>query len=333
MPIVNGFKVGPIGLGLMGLTWRPKQTPIKQAFELMNYALSQGSNYWNAGEFYGINPPTANLDLLADYFEKYPKNADKVFLSVKGGTDFKTLAPHGDPESVTKSVKNALTRLRGKKKLDLFQCARVDHKVPIETTMKALKAFVDSGEISCVGLSEASAESIKRAHAIVPIAAVETEYSLFSRDIEKNGILDTCTQLSIPIIAYAPFCHGLLTGRVKTAEDLKDFTKAFPFLRNMDKFNPKVFDKNIPFLKAVEQLAQKFGMSMPEFALNFIIANGKGMIIPIPGSTTVQRAESNLSALKKSLSSEQLEEAKKVLDKHQIFGLRYNKQLESTLSI
>nr|BAA13866.1 unnamed protein product [Schizosaccharomyces pombe]BAA34350.1 pyridoxal reductase [Schizosaccharomyces pombe] len=333
MPIVSGFKVGPIGFGLMGLTWKPKQTPDEEAFEVMNYALSQGSNYWDAGEFYGVDPPTSNLDLLARYFEKYPENANKVFLSVKGGLDFKTLFLVGNRTSFPRSVENVIAHLRGTQKLDLFQCARVDPNVPIETTMKTLKGFVDSGKISCVGLSEVSAETIKRAHAVVPIAAVEVEYSLFSRDIETNGIMDICRKLSIPIIAYSPFCRGLLTGRIKTVEDLKEFAKSFPFLEYLDRFSPDVFAKNLPFLQAVEQLAKKFGMTMPEFSLLFIMASGNGLVIPIPGSTSVSRTKSNLNALNKSLSPEQFKEAKEVLSKYPIYGLRYNEQLAGTLSV
>ncbi|EPX72827.1 pyridoxal reductase Plr1 [Schizosaccharomyces octosporus yFS286] len=332
MPSINGFPVGPMGFGLMGFTWRTEQTPDEQAFEVMDYAVEHGVTFWNGGEFYGMDPPTANLMLLARYFKKRPENANKVFLSIKGGID-ETFAPRGDEESISKSVNNVLKHLDGTKKLDLFECARVDSSVPIEEQMKILKKFVDAGKIGCVGLSEASADTIRRAHSVLPIAAVEAEYSLLSRDIEENGVLSTCKNLDIPVIAYSPIARGLLTGTVKKAEDLQRFTNAFPFLNYLDRFQPEVFEKNLNCIQALEAQAKSYNQTLPEMAISFLIAVGEGKVIPIPGATHVGRLEQNLKAVSKPLSAAQVKEIYATLHKFPVAGYRYNEQLETTLNV
>ncbi|EPY51202.1 pyridoxal reductase Plr1 [Schizosaccharomyces cryophilus OY26] len=332
MLAINGFPVGPIGFGLMGFTWRYQQIPDEQAFEAMDYAVEHGATFWNSGEFYGLDPPTANLDLLARYFEKRPENANKVVLSVKGGMD-ETMSPRGDEESVCKSVRNVLTHLRGTKKLDLFECARVDPNVPIEDTMKTLKKFVDAGEIGSVGLSEASAETIRRAHAVLPIAAVEAEYSMWSREIEENGVLSTCKSLNIPIAAYSPLARGLLTGAVKTKDDLEKIVSSLPFYEHFDRFQPEIFEKNLACVEALEAQAKSYNQTLSEMALSFLITVGEGNIIPIPGATNAQRIEQNLKAASKPLSATQVKEIYATLDKLPIVGHRYNQHFEPTLSV
>ncbi|WBW73139.1 pyridoxal reductase [Schizosaccharomyces osmophilus] len=332
MPTVNGFSVGPVGFGLMGFTWRTEQTPDEQAFETMDYAVEHGATFWNGGEFYGMNPPTANLMLLARYFETRPENANKVFLSIKGGID-STLTPRGDKENIGKSIKNVLKHLRGTKKLDLFECARVDSKVPIEEQMKTLKKFVDAGDIGSVGLSEASANTIRRAHAVLPLAAVEAEYSLWSREVEENGVLSTCKSLNIPLIAYSPVARGLLTGTVKKIEDLERFTKSFPFLHHLDRFQPETFKKNLTCIHALEAQAESYNLTLPEMAISFLIAVGEGKVIPIPGATNVARLKQNLKAALKPLSPVQVKEIYATLEKFPIAGYRYNEQIEPTLNV
>ncbi|EEB06502.1 pyridoxal reductase [Schizosaccharomyces japonicus yFS275] len=329
---VNGKEIGTFGLGLMGLTWRQNVIPDEQAFELLNYAISRGVNFWNAGEFYGIDPIEANLDLLARYFTKYPENADKVFISVKGATDPQTLGPCGDRASVTKSVNNVLKHLRGVKKLDLFECARVDARVPIEETMQVLKEFVDEGKIGCIGLSEASASSIRKANSILPIAMVETEYSMWSLDIEQNGILKACAELNIPIVAYSPFASGFLTGTIKTEEDLKRAAES-QNKTMLDRFKPENFRKNKVCLDALEALAASFSMTLSQLALSFVLSNKEAAFVPIPGCTTAARLKSNLDTLDHLLSEEQYQKVRDTLDQHPIHGKRYNEQLDKYLAI
>jgi len=176
----------------------------------MNTAFAKGANFWNGGEFYG--PPERNsLQLLDEYFTKHPEQAEKVVLSIKGGLK-PTMAPDGSREGVERSVDNTLKLLNGKKFLDVFECARVDPKTPIEITIQALADYVKAGKIGGISLSECSAESIRRAAKVHKIECVEVEFSLWATDILDNGVAKTCAELNIPIVAYSPLGRGFLVG-------------------------------------------------------------------------------------------------------------------------
>ena len=177
-------EIGPIGYGLMGLTWRPPHLlpSTQQAFAAMSAALASGANFWNGGEIYG--PPSRNsLHLLAEYFDKYPEAADKVLLSIKGGFVPGTHQPDGSAAGVRRSVDECNRILGGRKKVDIWECARVDPNTPIEDTVKALAELVKEGLIGGIGLSEVKASTIRRAAKIHPIAAVEVELSVWATDI------------------------------------------------------------------------------------------------------------------------------------------------------
>ena len=181
----------------------------------MKTALAEGANFWNGGEFYG--PPDRNsLQLLNAYFTKYPEDADKVVLSIKGGADLKRLWPDGSEEGIKTSVENCLSLLGGKKKLDIFECARVDPATPIEETMKYLNKYVQEGKIGAISLSEVGAESIRRAAKVAKICAVELELSLSNPDVLTNGIAAACAENNIPIVAYSPLGRGLLVSSAMT---------------------------------------------------------------------------------------------------------------------
>ena len=191
--------------------------PTEEALKAMRTALQLGANFWNGGELYG--PPDHNsLQLLAQYFTKYPEDADKVVLSIKGGAS--PSGPDGSEVGVRRSVDNCLKLLDGKKKLDMFECARVDPKVPIEETIKVLATYVKEGKIGGISLSEVRAESIRRAAKVHPICAVEVEVSLWSTDPLTNGIASTCKELDIPLVAYSPLGRGFLTGDIRKKSDL-----------------------------------------------------------------------------------------------------------------
>lgn len=158
-------------------------------------------------------PPDANsLQLLNKYFTKYPEDADKVVLSIKGGMTMKDghVAPDGSEKGTRRSVDECLRLLDGKKKLDLFECARVDPKVPIEETIKTLAQYVKEGKLGGISLSEIGEKSIRRAAAVHKIDAVEIEFSMFSTDIFTNGVAKACKELDIPIVAYSPLGRGML---------------------------------------------------------------------------------------------------------------------------
>lgn len=178
----------------------------------MRAALANGSNNWNGGELYGT-PERNSLHLLNEYFTKYPEDADKIVLSIKGGLVPGSLNPDGSTENIQRSINECLRVLDGKKSLDLFECARVDKNVNFEDTIRIMAEYVKAGKLGGISLSEVSAATIKRAHAVHPIAAVEVEFSLWSTEILENGVAATCAELNIPLIAYSPLGRGFLVLR------------------------------------------------------------------------------------------------------------------------
>jgi pyridoxine 4-dehydrogenase len=166
----------------------------------MKASLDAGCNFWNGGEFYGT-PERNSLQLLNKYFTKYPEDAEKVVLSIKGVLNVERLRPDGSPEGVKRSVERCLKLLDGKKKIDIFEAARVDPNVPIETTLKALEEYVKAGKIGGICLSEVSANTIQRAVKVTKIVGCEVELSLWATDILKNGVAAACAEHGIPVIA------------------------------------------------------------------------------------------------------------------------------------
>lgn len=183
----------------LGLTSRPTSLSDEQAFAAMRAALDSNCNFWNGGEFYG--PPDNNsLTLLKKYYEKYPDDAEKVLLNIKGGMK-PGLEPDGNPEFVKKSVAHCQEMLGGKGRIDMFECARVDPNVPLAQTLGALAELVDEGKIGGIAISEVNANTIREASKITKILAVEIELSLWSTDPLTNGVAEVCAELNIPILA------------------------------------------------------------------------------------------------------------------------------------
>ncbi|KAA1092573.1 hypothetical protein PGT21_007617 [Puccinia graminis f. sp. tritici] len=318
--------VCPIGYGLMRLTWAPTETPDEKAFKTILAFLTAGGKFLDSGEFYG-NPPdrfNSNLELLARFFDAYPEWAEegRCFLSVKGGFNLeggKMNHPDGSIDGLRKSVDNINQKLGGKKKMDLFQMARVDQKVPIEDVMKSYKTLINEGKFKHVGLSEVSAETIRRAHAIYPVSAVEVEYSPWLLDIEHNGILSTCEELRIPIIAYSPLGLGMLTGKIKSLDDLDPNDAR----RHFDRFQPENFHHNIKLTDKFISLAQKKKCTPVQLGLAWILMQSE-LLIPIPGSTRAEGVEESLASLKVKLSDEEVKEIRDFVDKADFKGVRYS---------
>lgn len=166
----------------------------------MRTALEQGCNFWNAGEFYGTEDYNS-LHLLEKYFTKYPEDAEKVVLSIKGGIDIPKHKPDGTPEGIKRSMDNCLKILNGKKKIDIFECARRDRDTPIDVTMAALDKYVKAGKLGGIALSEVNENTIKEAASATKIVAVEAEVSLWATDIFTNGVAKACAENNIPVVA------------------------------------------------------------------------------------------------------------------------------------
>ncbi len=229
----------------------------------MKASIESGCNFWNAGEFYGT-PEYNSLHLMERYFTRYPEDASKVVLSIKGGLN--NMLPDGSPEGIKKSVDNCLTLLKGKKSIDIFEMARVDKKTPLETTLKVLEEYVKAGKIGGIALSEVNATTIKKAVGITKIVAVEVEVSLFTTHIFDNGVAAACAEHNIPIVAYSPLSRGFLTGELKSPDDIPegDFRKAIP------RFQAENFSMNLEIVDEVKKLASRKACTTPQIAINWV---------------------------------------------------------------
>ncbi|KAK3328280.1 pyridoxine 4-dehydrogenase [Cercophora scortea] len=315
---ILGKAVGPIGYGMLGLTIPWAATPYPDAVKVMKTALDRGANFWNGSLFYGT-PEANSLHLLKYYFTQHPEDAAKVVLCIKGAYDSATHTPNGSPAGIRASVDEALRILDGTKTIDIFECARVDPKVPIETSVQALGELVAEGKIGGVGLSEVSARTIRAAHAVHPVACVEIELSLFTPDALTNGVVDTCRELNIPITAYGPVARGWLTGKLHTPADLP----ANDFRHRLPRFQPgAAFDANAKLAQAVENLAARKGVIPSQVAIAWVRQQG-GAIIPIPGSTKPERVVENTAAADVWLSEQDLEELKGMMEALPVSGERY----------
>ncbi|KAJ5794177.1 hypothetical protein N7457_000776 [Penicillium paradoxum] len=321
MPSLVGKEVGSTGYGTMRMTWNAELPSQEVCFETLDTALELGANFWNAGELYG-SPEYNSLHLLNKYFAKYPENAEKVVLSVKGGLKKGELVVDGSEANIRRSVDECLRLLDGKKKLDIFECARQDPKFPVEDTISILAEYVKQGKIGGIGLSEVDAETIRRAHKVHPIAAVEVEMSLWSTDILENDIARTCSELKIPVIAYSPLGRGVLTGAVTSLADIPQGD----IRHHLSRFQEENFQHNLKLINEVKDLATRKGVAPAQIALAWIRSRsdkpGMPTIIPIPGGTTKDKVVQNMGGTQ-VLSDSELAEIDAILKEHTVAGPRY----------
>lgn len=270
---------------LKGFTWRPTPVPDAQALSTLRTALAHGVNFWNGGSFYGT-PNRNSLHLLNSYFTAHPDDADKVVLSLKVGMS-------STEYDLRASLNQCLDVLEGKKSIDIFQCARISSGSSLEPTISILAKFVKEGKIGGIGLSEVDASVIRRAHKVHPIAAVEVELSLWTRDILMNGVLSTCGELGIPVIAYSPLGHGFLTVSINKPSDIPQDDMR----RHLARFRPGAFEKNIELVREIQSLAAKKNCTAAQLAISWINhfnnRDGYTTVLPIPGATTSERVIEN----------------------------------------
>lgn len=320
MPQCSGRDVGPIGYGLMGLTWNVNGCAEEEAFAAMREALSQGCNLWNGGEFYG--PPEYNSTVLLErYFAKYPEDADRVVLSFKAGVNTKTLHPDGSAGSLQRSMDGFAATIKGRKKIDSFMCARRDAKTPLTETFGTLNEYIKKGEISTITLSEVSAATIHEAVKITKVDAVEVELSLWAPDVLDNGVAAACAQYNITLVAYSPIGRGFLTGQIKSPKDIPEGD----FRRTLPRFQSENFDHNLKLVEEVKELAKKKGCTPAQLAINWVRClsqrDGLPVIIPIPGARTAERVRENSVLV--DLSDEEMAEIRSIVSKYEIKGGRY----------
>ena len=290
-----GLEVSAEGLGCMGMSEFYGSADQVEAKEVIGRALDLGVDFIDTADMYG---PFTNEKLVG---EAIAGRRDKVVLATKFGNsrgeNGEFLGVRGDPGYVRECCEASLRRL-GVERIDLYYQHRVDPKVPIEETVGAMAELVEQGKVAHLGLSEAAPETIRRAAATHPIAALQTEYSLWSRDPEDE-ILPLVRELGIGFVAYSPLGRGFLTGRFRTLDDLPEDD----YRRHSPRFQGENFDRNLELLAKVEQIAAEKGVTAGQLALAWVMAQGDD-VVPIPGTKHRDYLEQNIAAAEVELSAE-----------------------------
>ena len=314
----SGISVSAIGLGCMGLSeFYGEPTHASEAINLLHQAVDWGVTHFDTAELYGQG---RNEQLLGKAFAG---RWDQIVLATKFGPqrDPATgafVGVDGSPANVRASCEKSLQRL-GADKIDLYYLHRVDPATQIEDTVGEMAKLVQEGKIGAVGLSEASAKTIERAHAVHPIAALQTEYSLFSRDIEQD-ILPTCVSLGISLVAHSPLGRGMLTGRYASTSDRP--TGETDFRAQMQpRFQPGNIENNLALVEAIKRIAAQRRCAAAQVALAWVLDQGKH-IVAIPGTTKIANLETNLGALDCQLTDEDQAALNELAD--QVRGERYS---------
>jgi len=258
-----------------------------------------------------MDESTANIDLLARFYDKYPDYANKTFLSVKGRIG-------SSPENLRRSVDLINEKLRGTKKLDLYESARVDPNIPIEDAIRSLAELVKEGKFDHIGLSECRAETSRRANAVHPIAAVEIEVSPWSYEDETKKVIETAKELNVAVVAYSPLGRGALTGTIKKPEDLPADSR----LRQLTRFKEDNLSHNLIMANALAHIAHKKGITPAQLSISWVSSLGQH-VIPLPGSSHSKRTLENLGAGDVDLSAEDLKEISEIMATHDVKGDRY----------
>ena len=291
------------GLGCMGMSEFYGTGDQAEAERTIQRALDLGVTFLDTADMYG---PFTNERLVG---KAIAGRRDEVVLATKFGNergeDGSFLGINGRPEYVHRACDASLQRL-GVDVLDLYYQHRVDTAVPVEDTWGALRELVEAGKVRHVGISEAAPETIRRAHAVQPVTAVQTEYSLWTRDPEDDGVLATCAELGIGFVAYSPIGRGFLSGRIRSLDDLAPDD----FRRNNPRFQGDNFARNLELVDRVREIADEKGVTATQLALAWVMAQsdrgGSPSIVPIPGTKRVAYLEENAAAADVRLTDDDL---------------------------
>ena len=295
-----GLDVSAQGLGCMGMTFGYGDADATEAVATIHRALELGVTLLDTADMYG---PHTNEELIG---RAVAGRRDEVVLASKVGNEIGpdgrlTWRVNGRPDYIRRSVEGTLRRL-GTDHLDLYYLHRVDPDVPVEESFGALAELVAAGLVKHLGISEAGAATIRRAHAVHPLTAVQTEYSLFTRDVEVNGVLDTVRELGIGFVAYSPLGRGFLTGTIR---DTTDIPEGLDFRRIAPRFKDENIRRNLPVVDQLSDLAAAAGTTVSRLALAWVLSRGED-VVAIPGTKRRTYLEENVSASDVRLSADVL---------------------------
>ncbi|WP_020527019.1 aldo/keto reductase [Flexithrix dorotheae] len=316
----QGLITPPIGLGCMGMTTFAGgdiygKSDEKEAIATIHRSWELGGNFLDTADMYG---PFLNEQLIA---KAIGGNRDQYNIATKFGVEIDdsgqiTWAINGKKDYVKKAVERSLKNLKTDY-IDLYYLHRLDKNTPIEETVGAMADLVKEGKVKYIGLSEVSSETIRKAHAVHPLSAVQTEYSLFERSVEGRGIMDTLDQLGITLVAYSPLGRGFLSGKFQSPEDFPEND----FRRTVPKFQGEQFQKNLELLNEIQRMAGEKGITNTQLALAWTIAKGA---LPIPGTKRISYLEQNIAATSISLSQKDLDRLESIIPISTETGDRYN---------
>jgi aryl-alcohol dehydrogenase-like predicted oxidoreductase len=324
----SNLEVSAIGLGCMGMSFSygpPKDK--KEMTELLHAAVDRGITFFDTAEVYG---PFTNEELVGEALAPY---RDRVVIATKFGFDLSgpdhkpgAAGVTSRPEHIKRAIEGSLKRLKTDV-IDLYYQHRVDPNTPIEDVAGAVKELIQAGKVKHFGLSEAGAKTIRRAHAVQPVTALQSEYSLWFRDHEKE-ILPTIEELGIGLVAYSPLGKGFLTGKIDESTTLEstDFRSTLP------RFTPEARKANKALVDLIGAIAERKKAAPAQIALAWVLAQ-KRWIVPIPGTTKLHRLEENIGALSIQLSPEDLREINDAASKIAVLGDRYPEKLMKTVGL
>jgi len=309
----NQFEVSALGLGCMGMTPIYGKPDPAEAVETVHKAVDAGVTMIDTADAYARGK---NESLVGEAIKGI---RDRVILATKFGNvryEDGTSAVNGRPEYVLEACEKSLERL-GVDHIDLYYLHRVDTSVPIEDTIGAMARLVEAGKVREIGVSEAGADTIRRAHAVHPLTCVQTEYSLATRDVESD-ILPTCRELGIGFVAYAPLTRGLLTGEIRSLDDLEESDRRHA----MPRFQSENLTNNLAMVDAVAPIAENHGVSTAAIAIAWVLSRGND-VVPIPGCKRRETLADSLTALNVNLTADDIASIEASVVADSVLGTRY----------